>query len=135
VGYSYSGKERRWMWRFHGFHPDLCRRGLALLYGIIRFAKWLGRTKPRTAIFDAIVFVVYYLGFVARCALEVDDASEARLAKITRIIRQCTYGVHDISFVGLDPGSNLPRFNMPLELGLYLGCQPFGSEAQQKKGQ
>lgn len=85
-------------------------------------------------IFDAIVFVVYYLGFVARCALEVDDASEVRFAKITRIIAQSTYGVHDISSVGLGAGTNLPRFNMPLELGLYLGCKVFGSGAQHKKG-
>jgi hypothetical protein len=76
--------------------------------------------------FDAILFVVYYLGFTARCALEADDASELRLDKIMRIIEQCPYGVHDISSVGLSPGINLPRFNMPLELGLYLGCKRFG---------
>lgn len=71
-------------------------------------------------IFDAVVFTVYSLGFVARCALEVDDASEARLSKIVRIIQECAYGIHDISSVGLGAGTNLPRFNMPLELGLYL---------------
>jgi len=80
------------------------------------------------------VFTVYYIGFVARCALEVDDASEVRLSKIVRIIEQCTYGIHDISFVGLGKGTNLPRFNMPLELGLYLGCKLFGTVAQRKKG-
>ena len=52
-------------------------------------------------IFEAIVFAVYDLGFVARCALEVDDSGEARLTKITRIIEQCPYGIHDISSVGL----------------------------------
>ena len=71
--------------------------------------------------FHAILFAVYYLGFAARCDLEVDDASELRLDKITRIIGQCAYGVHDISSVELGAGTNLPRFNMPLELGLYLG--------------
>lgn len=80
------------------------------------------------------MFAVYYIGFVARCALEVDDASEVRLSKIVRIIEQCTYGIHDISSVGLGKGTNLPRFNMPLELGLYLGCKLFGTKAQQKKG-
>jgi len=85
-------------------------------------------------IFEAIVFTIYFTGFVARCALEVDDASEARLSKIIRIIRQCTYGIHDISSVKLGTGTNLPRFNMPLELGLYLGCKLFGSAAQQRKG-
>lgn len=84
-------------------------------------------------IFQAILFTVYDLGFVARCALEVDDAGEVRLEKIMRIIGQCAYGVHDISSVGLASGTNLPRFNMPLELGLYLGCKRFGGGAQHKK--
>jgi len=47
--------------------------------------------------------------------------------------RQCAYGVHDISSVGLSTRTNLPRFNMPLELGLYLGCKRFGGGAQRKK--
>lgn len=84
--------------------------------------------------FEAIVFTVYFMGFSARCAREVDDASEVRLAKIARIIEQCTYGIHDISSVGLGRSTNLPRFNMPLELGLYLGCKLFGTVAQRKKG-
>lgn len=84
-------------------------------------------------IFDAIVFTVYDLGFIARCSLEVDDASEIRLNKIMRIIAQCAYGIHDISSVRLSVGTNLPRFNMPLELGLFLGCKQFGGAPQRKK--
>jgi hypothetical protein len=84
--------------------------------------------------FEAIVFTVYFMGFIARCALEVDDASEVRFTKIVRIIEECTYGIHDISSVGLGRSTNLPRFNMPLELGLYLGCKIFGTVAQQRKG-
>jgi hypothetical protein len=84
-------------------------------------------------IFDAIVFTVRDLGFEARCALEIDDASEIRLDKVMRIIGQCAYSVHDISSVGLGSETNLPRFNMPLELGLDLGCKRFGSGAQRMK--
>jgi hypothetical protein len=80
------------------------------------------------------VFAVYNLGFIARCALEVDDSGEVRLAKITRIIAECSYGIHDISSVGLGTITNLPRFNMPLELGLFLGCKLFGGAAQRRKG-
>jgi hypothetical protein len=43
-------------------------------------------------IFDAIVFSVRYLGFVARCALEDDDAAEFRLSKIERVIEECRTG-------------------------------------------
>jgi len=57
-------------------------------------------------IFDAIVFAVYDLGFVARCALEIDDASEVTLEKIKRIIAQCPYGIHDISSVSWVAGQS-----------------------------
>lgn len=84
-------------------------------------------------IFRAIVFAVHDLGFVARCALESDDAVDFRLAKIERIIEECAYGIHDLSRVGADPNTLLPRFNMPFELGLFLGCQRFGAKAQRRK--
>ena len=84
-------------------------------------------------IFNAIVFAVYDLGFVARCALEEDDSGEARLSKIERIIEECKFGIHDLSAVELDAVTHLPRFNMPLELGLFLGCKRFGAGNQRKK--
>lgn len=84
--------------------------------------------------FDAIVFAITDLGFVARSAREDDDAGEFRLAKIQRIIEKCRFGVHDISAVQLDPHHGLPRFNMPLELGLFLGCKHYGGPTQRNKG-
>ena len=84
-------------------------------------------------LFRAIVFAIYDLGFVARCSLELDDATAVRLDTIMRIIGQCAYGIHDISSVGLSTSTNLPRFNMPLELGLFLGCKGFGGAAQRRK--
>jgi hypothetical protein len=84
-------------------------------------------------IFNAIVFSVYDLGFVARCALEEDDAGEFRLSKIERIIEECRFGVNDLSAVALDGTTGLPRFNMPLELGLFLGCKRFGPQSQARK--
>ena len=85
------------------------------------------------AILDGIVFAIYDLGFVALCALEDDDGGEIRLSKIERIIEECGFGIHDLSAVAIDPATNLPRFNMPLELGLFLGCKRFGDEPQRKK--
>ena len=84
-------------------------------------------------ILDGIVFAITDLGFVARSAREQDDGGEVRLAKIERIIEQCKYGIHDLSAVELDPINNLPRFNMPLELGSFLGCKRFGDAAQRRK--
>ena len=84
-------------------------------------------------IFEAIVFAIYDLGFVARCAREVDDSGEVRLSKIERIIEECRFGIHDISEVRLDPINHLPRFNMPLELGIFFGCKRFGPKLQRTK--
>jgi hypothetical protein len=83
--------------------------------------------------FRAIVFTVHDTGFVARCALEVSDAAENRLTKIMNIIDDCRYGIHDISRVELDRVTRLPRFNMPLEAGIFLGAKRFGSERQKRK--
>jgi hypothetical protein len=84
-------------------------------------------------IFDAIVFSVRDLGFAARCSLEEDDAGEFRLSKIERIIEECRFGINDLSAVALDVATGLPRFNMPLELGLFFGCKRFGPPNQSKK--
>ena len=84
-------------------------------------------------LFDAIVFAVHDCGFVARCALEEGDASQVRIDKIYNIIENCRYGIHDISRTELDEVSRLPRFNMPLELGIFLGAKRFGVEDQKGK--
>lgn len=82
---------------------------------------------------DVIVFTVYDCGFIARCALEEDDASQVRIDKIYSIITDCRYGIHDISRTELDETSALPRFNMPFELGVFLGAKKFGLEEQNRK--
>ena len=84
-------------------------------------------------LFDAIVFTVIRSGFRARCALETDDAGDNRLAKICSVIAQCRYGVHDISRTEADGDPPLPRFNMPLELGLFLGARLYGGREQKGK--
>ncbi|RNJ50219.1 hypothetical protein [Methylocystis hirsuta] len=83
--------------------------------------------------FQAIVFTVVRSGYTPRCARENDDGGEARIEKICRIIRECRYGVHDISNTELDAASGLPRFNMPLELGLFLGARNFGPKRSGQK--
>lgn len=77
-------------------------------------------------LFDAIVFTLTFCGFTVRSALEVRDSGEARLLKIIRLLEGCRFSVHDISRVELDDGSGLPRFNMPIELGIALGMKHLG---------
>jgi hypothetical protein len=85
------------------------------------------------SLFRAILFAVYDCGFVARCALEEDDGSQIRVQKIYHIISRCRLGIHDRSRVQIDRTSRLPRFNMPLELGAFLGAKYFGVDEQKNK--
>lgn len=84
-------------------------------------------------LFEAVVFAVYDCGFYPRSALEVDDSSEVRIGRIIRIIAECRLAIHDISRTQLDRRTGLPRFNMPLELGIFIGAKAFGSHEQRQK--
>ena len=85
-------------------------------------------------IFEAIVFCVSACGFVARCAKELPDGGDVRIDNICQLIRECNYSVHDISRTEVtDQPYQLPRFNMPLELGLFLGAKRFGGRPSQKR--
>lgn len=63
----------------------------------------------------------------------MDDGSQVRIDKIQTIIRESRLAVHDISRTQLDRQNRLPRFNMPLELGIFLGAKAFGSGDQKRK--
>ena len=103
------------------------------------------RTRPRDVfincpfdtaykpLFHAIVFVVIRSGFRPRCALETDDGATNRFALIADIIEECRFGIHDISRTDSDGIPPLPRFNMPLELGLFLGARRYGEKPQKEK--
>jgi hypothetical protein len=82
---------------------------------------------------EAILFAIAHCGFRARCALEIEDSSQIRMEKILKIISECRFGVHDLSRTDLDGANNLPRFNMPLELGIFLGAKGFGRGEQRRK--
>src|SRR6476620_808951 len=84
-------------------------------------------------LFDALAFAIYVCGFVARSALETEDSGEARVVKILNIIAQSRLGVHDISRAGIDRNTGLARFNMPLELGFFLGAKRYGTARDRKK--
>ena len=84
-------------------------------------------------LFNAIVFAIHDCGFVARCAQENEDGSQVRIDKIYRIIAESRYGIHDLSRTELDEETCLPRFNMPLELGVFLGAKRYGEKNQKRK--
>ncbi|MBB3953403.1 hypothetical protein [Novosphingobium sediminicola] len=84
-------------------------------------------------IFRAIVFTVKACGFTPRTALDVSDSGETRIKKIVDLIAECDRGIHDISAVTLDKMTSMPRFNMPLELGMSLGLKMKGNHRQRRK--
>lgn len=89
--------------------------------------------KTYKPLFDSLVFATIYCGYRARCAREIDDGSQVRVEKIFKIIEECQFGIHDLSRTELDRKSRLPRFNMPLELGMFLAAKRFGGFEQKKK--
>lgn len=76
-------------------------------------------------IFHAIIFTIHACDFTPRCALEFEGDAN-RLQKITNLIQDCQFGIHDVSHKD-------GRLNMPLELGLFIGCQKYGVGKQKKK--
>lgn len=76
-------------------------------------------------LFEAVVFAVNDAGFRPKCARERLDSSQVRLQKIYALIASSRYSIHDLSRTSLDAVNALPRFNMPLELGIDLGCKEF----------
>jgi hypothetical protein len=84
-------------------------------------------------LFDALVFAVHDCGFLARGALEQDDGSQVRLDKILEIVGKCSLSIHDLSRTSLDSKFHLPRFNMPLELGIFIGAKKFGGAKHKGK--
>jgi len=84
-------------------------------------------------IFRAIVYTIHDCGFIARCALETGNGEGVRIDKIVKIIEDCRYGIHDLSCIEITDDSPLPRYNMPYELGIFMGCKYYGESYHKKK--
>jgi DNA-binding MarR family transcriptional regulator len=84
-------------------------------------------------LFQAALFSIVACGFEPRTARDIVDASQVRIHKIYDIIAACRLGIHDLSRVEPDAESGLPRFNMPLEFGIFLGAKFLGDPNQKTK--
>lgn len=80
-------------------------------------------------ILRAMVFTIISSGYHPRCAL---DGAEMRVGKIATMIGECDWGIHDLSRIEVDAGG-VPRFNMPMELGLRLGARLLGEGRHRRK--
>jgi hypothetical protein len=69
-------------------------------------------------LFIALVAGLTGLGRKPRSVLEVPSGGLNRLERIFSLIASCGASVHDLSRVGLSGDFQVPRFNMPFELGM-----------------
>lgn len=83
--------------------------------------------------FGGLIFTIYACGFRPRSARELDDGGQTRIDKLFVLIDECRFGIHDLSRTELDEINQLPRFNMPLELGIFLGAKRHGGAVQKAK--
>jgi len=83
-------------------------------------------------ILRAILYTIYRCGFFPRTALDEDNGTDYRLDKIIRKVRECRYGIHDLSRTQSNK-NGYPRFNMPFELGVFFGARHFGGDGHKAK--
>jgi plasmid stabilization system protein ParE len=83
-------------------------------------------------IFRAIVFTILSSGYFPRCALDATDGAQIRISKIAEMIGECDWGIHDLSRIEVD-AAGVPRFNMPMELGIHLGARLLGAARHKRK--
>ena len=81
---------------------------------------------------EALVFAVFACGLRPKCALENANFTHLRLDKIRGLIRDSRWGIHDISRTEVNADGD-PRFNMPFELGMFIGAAGFGRPEQRRK--
>ncbi len=82
---------------------------------------------------QVLLFTVIQFGFRPRIATERSDSGEVRFKKIISLIGESKYSIHDLPRMEPLNDGEMPRFNMPFELGLDIGGRELGSEIMQEK--
>jgi hypothetical protein len=80
----------------------------------------------------ALIFTILYLELEPQIAVTTSSGN-IRIHEIMNLIQASKYSIHDISRCEpLNPGE-LPRFNMPYEMGLDNGCCKYGNKQLKTK--
>lgn len=80
----------------------------------------------------ALIFELIYLGFTPKLSQTISSSS-IRINEIKELIKTCKFGIHDLSRSKAMSEGELPRFNMPYELGLDIGAFEYGTRNLKKK--
>lgn len=81
----------------------------------------------------ALLFTVRCLGYRPRIASESLNSGLPRIAKILKLISTSRYSIHDLSRIQAKEPGEYSRLNMPLELGLFMGCAAYGAGSHRLK--
>ncbi len=81
--------------------------------------------KHYVPLLQPLLFTVLYLDLQPLVS-ETKSSGQVRVEQIKKLIFNSKYSIHDISRSEALVDRDLPRFNMPFEMGLDLGCQAFG---------
>ena len=80
-------------------------------------------------VFHAAVLTIAALGFTPRCARESEGEADPRIDRIAKGLQESKYSIHDLSRFQAEGPDKLPRFNMPLELGMALSLRYLGKNS------
>jgi len=80
----------------------------------------------------AMIFTLLYVDLEPKLS-ETISSGHMRIEEIKKLIGQSRLSIHDISRNAAVSAGDLPRFNMPYELGIDVGCQSFGPGALKDK--
>jgi hypothetical protein len=75
----------------------------------------------------ALIFTLLYLELEPRLSQTI-SSSTVRVNQIKQHIKNSKYSIHDLSRSKPLKKNELPRFNMPYELGLDIGCGEYGGK-------
>lgn len=78
-----------------------------------------------TTLLRPLTFTLQYLNFTPLLSQTLSSGN-IRVNQIKEYIRNCKYSIHDLSRSRPLKKADLPRFNMPYELGLDLGACEYG---------
>lgn len=78
-----------------------------------------------------LLFTTIYCGLKPKIS-ETRNSADVRLEEIKQLIQQSRYSIHDLSRIEPLTTGDLPRFNMPFELGIDVGCKTYGDRTDKK---
>lgn len=82
---------------------------------------------------EAMMFTIVWCGYEPRIASEDFDSLQIRMEKIKALIRDSKFSIHDLSRMNANKKGEIPRFNMPFEIGVDYGCRVYGDRQHRTK--